>query len=280
MVRAIEMIKAAVPRLKMERPLNPDLQSSAVTVFCSADYMPDAPHCRLNHWVPAWPADQLEEPQVWFQGCLRDAQQDGERRVAALEARRPMCMDDVEMASLNSEIELQKQSTTKFIKMQQDLYHSHGLVAQIVGTDGNCGVYSCLALIKDQDPAKITYNEVQEFRQSLKTLWLGVSSDPSWQQVWMMLRHRLYGGEGADKDKKSTGTEKQKNDKDLPFTPEKVGGQKRLCPAGTLVTLGLPFGYWFCLDMLAGILVLVAGCKAKDAPKHFLVFGICAPQVH
>lgn len=244
LVGAYEMIRSVVPQLKMERPLAPDLQYSAVVVFCPADYTPDAPHSYLNHWVPAWPADQLEEPQKWFQGFLRAAQQAGEHQVAALEARRPMCLEDVEILSLNSEIEIQKQSTTKFISMQQDLYHNHGLLAQHVGTDGSCGVYSCLALIKDQDPAKVTENEVLEFRNSLKTLWLGVSSDPVWQHVWMQMGH----SEDAvrNKKKKCPETEKEKNDKDLPFTPEKVGGKKRLCPSGALVALGLPFGYWFC----------------------------------
>ena len=129
---------------------DPDLGSENTWVFiaCTADFKPasvEADFLRLNHFIPAWHKDQLKAEFDWVRCC----EQESLLNQLAANAQATMDLmnkdlnddEDVVLSSL-----LDEGSHLKNQQRALDLICNAGLVPKFVLADGNCALWSVLAL--------------------------------------------------------------------------------------------------------------------------------------
>ena len=230
-VDAFQMVKDLVPEFYMEEALHADERYTACAVFCRGDYQKAAAHSGLNHWVPAALKNELEEPEEHWNLACSTTKKKIAKEMKQIDKRKSRCNgDEALLASMEAYREQVRQSFENFAKMQKDLWESKGLLCKHVEGDGNCGVYMLLSLIQDVPANKVDFAQAARFRVELRKLWEQHAALPMWQSVWRTLRQRLGSNQPVDP---STPSKNEKaGEKGLPFTPDKMTGQKRLLPAG------------------------------------------------
>lgn len=232
-VDVFQMIKDLVPEFYVEEALHPEERYSACAVFCRADYQKAAAHSGLNHWVPGALKEELDTPEDHWNLARAAIKKKLTKEMKLLEKRKSGCNDDEgHLASLEAHREQVQRSFQNFFKMQQELWESVGILCQHVEGDGNCGVYMLIALINDVSAKTVDFAQAARFRVELRKLWEQHAALPMWQSVWRALRERLGSNQAEDPSTPKNAKNKNAEGKALPFTPDKVAGQKRLLPAG------------------------------------------------
>ena len=232
-------MQATVPEFKIEPHLEPDEQFVATAVFCRGDYQRAENDASCNHWVPALPKEQVSYSELALEQWGQEASDGWHARLKELEKQRARCgSDEALLASVENEIDIQKNALENFLLMQKQIYSEHGLLCRHVQGDGNCGVYLLLTLIKDISPDHLTIEDMRAFRTDLQVTWDQLAHEPQWQKVWMVLRQHLgsneVNGNPLSPEKADNGNPLSP---DPPFTPDKVKGKRRLLPKGGVLTV-------------------------------------------
>ena len=231
---AFKMVKDLVPDFHVHQVLDPDDQYTQVAIFCAADFDDETPPHKLNHWIPALRKDQTEKPDELHKQWTAESQKLGRMEIEDLEKRRPVCLNKIELMSLEQEIALKKLKFKNFQKMQKSLYESFGLLCRDVVPDGNCGCYVLMCLIRDVHPDDLNSDDVVRFREDLGSMWRDAAKSEKWQKVWEQFRRDGAPFRDTESDPQAQKTpepKKQPRPEDLPFTPDKVNTRKRLTPA-------------------------------------------------
>lgn len=126
-----------------EEDLLVDLHSSNTWILLHSNFANGeaAAHEALNHFMPAWHKNTLEET-TWNQ-CCKDAQADEAEIFASLQNLLEACKDEDELASSHWQGELWKAEATFNLL---SALREENILAEAVEGDGNCGVWSLIEL--------------------------------------------------------------------------------------------------------------------------------------
>lgn len=230
---AFNMVKDLVPDFSVHRVLEKDDQYTQVAIFCAANFDDEIPSHQLNHWIPALKKDQTEKPDELYKEWAAASQKMGRTGIEELEKRRHLCLNRVELMSLEERITLKKVSFKNFQKMQSNLYENYGLLCRDVAPDGNCGCYMLMCLIRDVHPDDLNKDDVDTFRKDLGSMWRDAAKIEKWQKVWEAFRTDgapFFLPDSNPEVQKTPEPKKQLRPEDIPFTPDKVNTRKRLTP--------------------------------------------------
>ena len=151
----------------------------------------------LNHFIPAWHRDQLDHDWEVARLTLVSRHRNREATlsasiVKALDVLQNAEEDEQEEAEANLFSLMDEKTQLRNEVEAVNQMFQVGLIPKIVPGDGNCGLWSTIALRQGFQATLNTvqgHGEVMELREALKTLWESVSAEKD--EDWMRVFHHF-----------------------------------------------------------------------------------------
>ena len=154
------------------------------------DYAP-VHHGECNHWLPAWTKEELgaEFEVRRLQATADIHQQMYEHTKTVQELTQAANQSDDETSGVNDakmESAMENISLLESQKLCFEALHAAGYCPIDVPADGNCALWSVLALQNGNIGGNIEESvaAIKDLRATLRDLWIQHSTDHLWQQLW------------------------------------------------------------------------------------------------
>lgn len=140
----------------------------------------------------------IEDKEALVKAIAADAQADTASKVAALHTQIAAVEPSLEDAetmrlSLHAQLEDVEVQGHNLLKLLEELWKDHGVIAKPTTGDGNCGIYTAMSFCDALPSAAVAGRNacpadieliVRAYRQELSNMWLEVQHDVLWQDIF------------------------------------------------------------------------------------------------